>query len=163
MWLLNVFLLERTLKQELQKWQNRPRGIWLSCPPPTPGCPAYPPQPSSSPPTPPSHHQPPSSPPHPPPSSPTSRGLEGLQSLPPLLEGPVGQPLECLQTGLAFSPLQVQRWWQLPNYSQVKQIMIYLACITRLWCSGCLHPDRTKRNVKKKLRTKKKQKKYIKN
>ena len=59
MWLFNFFLLERTLKQELQKWQNRPRRIWLSCPPPTPGCPAYPPHPSSSPPSPPSHHHPP--------------------------------------------------------------------------------------------------------
>ena len=65
MWLFNFLLLERTLKQELQKWQQRPMGIWLSCPPPPPGCPAYAPCPSSFPPSPPPHHHPPSSPTHP--------------------------------------------------------------------------------------------------
>ena len=104
MWLFNFFLLERTLKQELQKWQQGPMGIWLSCPPPPSDCPAYPPLQSSSSPS--HHHHPPPSPPHPPPSTPTSWGLEGLQaSWPPLLQGPVGQALWCLHTGLAFSSL----------------------------------------------------------
>ena len=106
---LNFFFLEKTLKQELQKWQLGPRGILLSCPPAPPGCPGYPPHPSSSPPSPPPHHHPPSSPPHPPPSPPTSGGLEGLQALPPLLQGPVGQALGCLHTGLASSSPKVPK------------------------------------------------------
>ena len=46
---LNFFLLERTLKQEMQKWQLGPRGIWQSCLPEPPSCPGYPQHPSSSP------------------------------------------------------------------------------------------------------------------
>ena len=38
-------------------------------------------------------------------SPPPSGGLEGLQTLPPLLEGPVGQALGCLHSGLASSSL----------------------------------------------------------
>ena len=46
MWLFNFFLLVRTLKQKLQKWQLGPRGIWLSCSIAPPGCPGYPLRPS---------------------------------------------------------------------------------------------------------------------
>ena len=42
MWLFNFFLLERTMKQELQEWQQGP------CPLPPPGFAAYPPHPSVS-------------------------------------------------------------------------------------------------------------------
>ena len=64
--LVELFFLEKTLKQELQKWQKGPKGTWLSCP---------------------------SSPPHPPPSFPTAEGLEGLTTLPTFMWGPVGQAL----------------------------------------------------------------------
>ena len=64
------------------------------------GCPAYSPHPSSSPPSAPHPHHPPSSPPHPHPYPPLSGGLEGLQALPHLLHGPVGQALGCLHTGI---------------------------------------------------------------
>ena len=101
MWWFNFFLLERTLKQELQKWPKEPRGILPPCPPPPPGCHTYPPHPFSSPTSPPPHHHPSSPPPHPPPSPTTSGGLNGLQTLPPFLQGPVGQALECMHIGLA--------------------------------------------------------------
>ena len=84
-----------------KKWQKGPRRIWPSRPPPPPGCPVFPPHPSPSPPSPQHHHHPPSSPP--PPSPPPSGGLEGLQALPPLMQGPVGQTLGCLHTGLLAS------------------------------------------------------------
>ena len=103
MWLLNLFLLERTVKQELNKLQNGTRGIWPSCPPRTPCFAPYPHHPSSSPASPPCHHHPPSSPGHPPPSPPISGVLEALHPLPPLLQGHVGQALGCLHTGLASS------------------------------------------------------------
>ena len=60
MWFFNFFLLERTLKQEIHKWQNRPREIQPSCPPPTAGCPTYPPHPFSYPASPPHHRYSPS-------------------------------------------------------------------------------------------------------
>ena len=65
-------LLERTVNQELQKWQNWPKGVWVLCPPPIPGCPEYPPNSSSSPPSPPCHHHPHYSPTNPPQSPSTS-------------------------------------------------------------------------------------------
>ena len=108
MWLSNFFLLERTLKQELQKWQMGPRWSLLSCPPAPPGCPGYPPHHSSSPPSPPPHYHPPSSPHHPPPCHPISGGLEGLKALPPLLQGPAGQALGFLHRGLASSSPRFQ-------------------------------------------------------
>ena len=46
-------------------------------------------------------------PPHPPPSPPPSGGLEGLQALPPDLQGPVGQAQGCVHTGLASSSIRV--------------------------------------------------------
>ena len=87
----NFFLVERTLKKELQRGS---RGIQPPCPAPPPSCPAYPPHPSSSPPSPPPPpHHPPTSPFNTSPSPSPSECLEGLQALPPLLQGPVGQAL----------------------------------------------------------------------
>ena len=86
-------------RQELKKWQKGPRENLPSFPTPPPGCPAYNPRSSSSSPSPPPHHHPPtSSSPNPPPSPPPSGCLEGLQTLPSLLKGPVGQAFGCLHT-----------------------------------------------------------------
>ena len=93
--------------KKLQQWQKGPRGIWLSFPPSPPSYHAYPYHLSSSPSSPPHHHHPPSFPLHSPSSS-TSGCFEGLQALPPLLQGPVGQALGCLRTGLASSPPWIQ-------------------------------------------------------
>ena len=60
------------------------------------------------PPSPPHHYHPPSSPPHPSPSPPPSEGLEGLQAIPPLLQGPVGKALG-FQAWLASSSPQVSK------------------------------------------------------
>ena len=62
----------------------------------------------SSPPSPPPHHHPPTSPLNPPPPPP-SECLEGLQALPPFLQGPVGQALGCLHTCLGSSFPQVPK------------------------------------------------------
>ena len=70
------------------------------CPPPPQGCCASPPHPSTSPTSP---YPPPCPPSSHPPSPPPSGGLEGLQALPPLPQGPVGQAVGCLLTGLASS------------------------------------------------------------
>ena len=109
MWLFIFFLLERTLKQELHKCQLGPRGIRISCPPAPKDCPGCPPHPSSSPPSPPPSYHPPSSPPYSSLSPPISGGSEGLQALPPLLQGPVGQARGCLHTGHASSSPQVAK------------------------------------------------------
>ena len=108
MWLNNFFFVERTLKQELKKWQKGPMGIGPSCPSLISGCPTYPLHPSSSPPSPTHHHHPLTSSPNPPLSPPSSECLEGLQVLPPLLQGPVGQTLGCLHTGLGSSSPRFQ-------------------------------------------------------
>ena len=81
------------------KWLKGPRAIWQSCPPPPPGCPAYPPHPSSFPPSPPHDHHPPSFPCQRP-TSPPSGVLEVLQALPPILQGPIGQRAQMLCSSL---------------------------------------------------------------
>ena len=94
MCLLNFFLVETTLKQELYRegdmWQKGQGKMLPSCPPPPPSCPAYHPHTSSSSRTPPNHHHTPTYPPHP------------LHSPPPVLQKPVGQALGCLHK--AWSP-----------------------------------------------------------
>ena len=65
-------------------------GSAQSCPPPFP-------------------HHPPPFPHYTPPFPPPSGSLEGLQALPPRLQGPVGQALECLHTGLVSSSPQVPK------------------------------------------------------
>ena len=44
-----------------------------------------------------------------PPFPPPSVSLQSLRALPPRLQGPVGQALECLHTGLVFSSPQVPK------------------------------------------------------
>ena len=151
MWLFNFFLVERTLKQELQKWPKGPMEIWPSCPPPPPGCPKYPLHPSSSPPSPPHHHHPPTSLPNPPPSPPPSECLEGLQALPPLLQGPVGQALGCLHTGQAPPPPGSKIMTGLKLFTSYKLV----TDVTIHWFSDVCHPDKTWRtNIKTEKRTK---------
>ena len=111
MWLFNFFLLERTLKQKLQGKDTsgkRDQGEFDNLTLLHHQA-AYPPHPSFSPSSPSHHHHPSFSPHHPPPPfPPISGGIEGIQALPPLLQGPVGQAMGCLHTGLASSSPRFQ-------------------------------------------------------
>ena len=124
----NFFLLERTLKQSLQKWQkgNFDYHALLHH--------AYPSHPSSYPQSSPPHYHPPSFPAHPPPSHPTSGGLEGLHALPPPLQKPVGQALGCLHTGLASSSPR-------PRFKNIARFEIIHKVIKDF--SDIFHPDQS--------------------
>ena len=122
-----------------------PRERWPSCPLPPPGCPTYPPHPfssisSSSSPhhSPPFPHYPSTFPHYTPPFPPPSGSLEGVQALPPRLQGPVGKALECLHTGLvSSSPPGSKIIIGLGLYTGYK-ILTGFTGNTRHYCTYCL-------------------------
>ena len=75
-----------------------------------------------------------------PPAVSGSGGLEGLEALPPLQQGPVGQALGCLHTVLASSsPPGSKILISLKLFTSFKIV----TAITKLRFSIGCHPDRT--------------------